>query len=84
MARLEGDRGAVDRAQAALNGLHDHINPDVPPIEDIRRFNRIMRVITAGMFLSIVAFAWAFESAWLEVLLASSVIMCLDFMIKGM
>ena len=82
MARLEGDRGAVDRAQAALNGLHDHINPDVPPIEDIRRFHRMLRVMTIGAVLSAIALAWAFESEWFEVLVAASALMCLDVMIK--
>ena len=82
LARLEGDQGAVDRAQMALNGLHDHINPNVPPIEDIRRFNRILRVMTVGMSLSAIALAWAFESEWFEVLVAASALMCLDVMIK--
>ena len=82
LARLEGDRGAVDRAQAALNGLHDHINPDVPPIEDIRRFHRMLRVMTIGAVLSAIALAWAFESEWFEVLVAASALMCLDVMIK--
>ncbi len=82
LARLEGDQGAVDRAQAALNGLHDHINPDVPPIEDIRRFHRMLRVMTIGAVLSAIALAWAFESEWFEVLVAASAFMCLDVMIK--
>ena len=82
LARLEGDQGAVDRAQAALNGLHDHINPGVPAIEDIRRFHRMLRVMTIGAVLSAIALAWAFESEWFEVLVAASALMCLDVMIK--